>query len=279
MIPLEDGYQDILGKAQRGLSLSSEILAREAGVSLDDYNRVRGGEFDEEIVRKVAPLLKLQPDRLAAIGKGEYHPRQHHPPALDRATTAFDGGTVNAYVVWDPATKEAAIFDTGMDAGPLLDIVRKNGLKPKYLFVTHIHNDHIAELPNVVRETGVPVYVHRSTDIGGVKTFEWGRTFPLGGLTVEARQTTGHADGGTSYLVTGPSLEVPIAVVGDALFAGSMGGGAVSYEDALRTDRQSLFTLPDQTVVASGHGPLTTIGSEKNHNPFFPEFHIPPLEK
>ena len=279
MIPLEDGYQDILGKAQRGLSLSSEILAREAGVSLDDYNRVRGGEFDEEIVRKVAPLLKLQPDRLAAIGKGEYHPRQHHPPALDRATTAFDGGTVNAYVVWDPATKEAAIFDTGMDAGPLLDIVRKNGLKPKYLFVTHIHNDHIAELPNVVRETGVPVYVHRSTDIGGVKTFEWGRTSPRGGLTVEPRQTTGHADGGTSYLVTGPSLEVPIAVVGDALFAGSMGGGAVSYEDALRTDRQSLFTLPDQTVVASGHGPLTTIGSEKNHNPFFPEFHIPPLEK
>lgn len=275
MIPLEDGYQDILGKAQRGLSLSSEVLAREAAVPLDDYNRVRSGEFNEEIVRKVAPLLQLHPDRLVAIAKGEYHPKQHHPPGLDRATTAFDGGTVNAYAVWDPATKEAALFDTGTDAGPLLQIVREHGLKAKYLFITHIHNDHIAELPNVIRETGVPAYVHQSTDIGGVKTFEWGRVFPLGGLTVETRQTTGHCDGGTTYVVSGPALEVPIAVVGDALFAGSIGGGMVSYDDALKTDRQSLFTLPDQTVVASGHGPLTTIGKEKENNPFFPEFHLP----
>jgi glyoxylase-like metal-dependent hydrolase (beta-lactamase superfamily II) len=60
-----------------------------------------------------------------------------------------------------------------------------------------------------------------------------------------------------------------LAIVGDAIFAGSMGGGAVSYEEALRTNRQSIFTLPDNTVLCPGHGPLTTVGEEKRNNPFF----------
>ncbi len=272
MIPLEDSFGDILGKAQRGLRLSSEVIAREAAVSIPDYERVRGGEFDEAIVRKVAPRLNLSPERLVVIGKGAWHPKTPHPPGLDRVTSAFDGGTVNAYVIWDPASKEAALFDTGVDAGLLLRIVNERGLKPTSLFITHTHTDHIAELPSLTRTLGIPAYVHQSQDIGGVKTFDWGAAFEIGALKIETRQTTGHAEGGTTYVVTG--LEVPIAVVGDALFAGSMGGGMVSYQDALDTNRRNLFSLPDQTVVASGHGPLTTIGKEKRHNPFYPEFEI-----
>ena len=61
-------------------------------------------------------------------------------------------------------------------------------------------------------------------------------------------------------------------VVGDALFAGSMGGGMVSYADALRTNREKIMSLPDETVLCPGHGPMTTVGEEKKHNPFFPEF-------
>ena len=67
-------------------------------------------------------------------------------------------------------------------------------------------------------------------------------------------------------------LERPIAIVGDAIFAGSMGGGMISYEDALRTNREKIMTLPDDTVLCPGHGPLTTVGREKKNNPFFPEF-------
>ena len=63
-----------------------------------------------------------------------------------------------------------------------------------------------------------------------------------------------------------------MAIVGDALFAQSMGGGMVSYRDALETNRKALFTLPDDTVVCPGHGPMTSIGEEKRVNPFFPEF-------
>ena len=73
-----------------------------------------------------------------------------------------------------------------------------------------------------------------------------------------------------TYIIEG--LAKPVAVVGDALFAGSMGGGMVSYADALRTNREKIMTLPDDTILCPGHGPLTTIRSEKLRNPFFPEF-------
>jgi len=72
------------------------------------------------------------------------------------------------------------------------------------------------------------------------------------------------------FVISG--LEHPVAVVGDSLFAGSMGGGGISYSDALENNRKKILTLPDDTVVCPGHGPLTTVGEEKQHNPFFPEF-------
>ena len=86
-------------------------------------------------------------------------------------------------------------------------------------------------------------------------------------LEIEARLTSGHSPGGMTYVVTG--LSRPIAIVGDSLFAGSMGGGNVSYEDALRNNREKILTLPDETVICPGHGPMTTVGEEKAHNPFF----------
>jgi glyoxylase-like metal-dependent hydrolase (beta-lactamase superfamily II) len=70
-----------------------------------------------------------------------------------------------------------------------------------------------------------------------------------------------------TYVVTGSYR--PIAVVGDALFAGSMGGGSVSYEDALQTNRGEIFSLPDSTTLCPGHGPMTSVAEEKEHNPFF----------
>ncbi len=268
MIPLEDAYSDILGKAQRGLGVNDATVAAWAGVTAEAWVKVRGGGFDEGAVRKAAPHLGLDADSLVAIGKGAWHPRVPMPKGVARATTEFSGGTVNAYVVWCPETREAAFFDTGMDRMPLLRIVREHGLLPRYLFVTHTHVDHIAELPALAKETGTaPALVHRNGDIGGVKLFEWGDAFPLGSLRIGTRRTTGHAEDGTTFVVEG--LAVPVAVVGDAIFAGSMGGGMVSYDEALRTNRESLFTLPEETVLCPGHGPLTTVSLEKRHNPFY----------
>ena len=75
---------------------------------------------------------------------------------------------------------------------------------------------------------------------------------------------------GLTYVIDG--MNTHIAVVGDAMFAGSMGGGMVSFSEALKNNREKILTLSDQTVLCPGHGPLTTVGQEKVHNPFFPEF-------
>jgi glyoxylase-like metal-dependent hydrolase (beta-lactamase superfamily II) len=63
-----------------------------------------------------------------------------------------------------------------------------------------------------------------------------------------------------------------IAVVGDAIFAGSMGGGMISYKDALRTNRDKIMTLPEDVILCPGHGPISTIQQERENNPFFPEY-------
>ena len=73
----------------------------------------------------------------------------------------------------------------------------------------------------------------------------------------------------TTSSSAGVRLAQPVAVVGDAVFAGSMGGGGVSYAAALETNQKEILTLPDATILCSGHGPLTTVGEQKKHNPFF----------
>ena len=85
-----------------------------------------------------------------------------------------------------------------------------------------------------------------------------------------ALHTHGHSVGGMSYIIDG--LSSPVAIVGDAIFAGSMGGGMVSFADALNTNREKLMTLSEETIICPGHGPMSTIAEEKQYNPFFPEF-------
>jgi glyoxylase-like metal-dependent hydrolase (beta-lactamase superfamily II) len=187
--------------------------------------------------------------------------------------------TVNSYLVFDPQTRIAAAFDTGTDCDPMLALAGERGLKIALILLTHTHGDHVFELDRLKAATDAPAYVSERETIPGESPFEDGHVFELVEqavrpltvrLTIETRRTSGHARGGTTFVVTG--LARRLAVVGDALFAGSMGGGMVNYAEALRTNRESIFTLPDNTVICPGHGPLTTVGEEKAHNPFYPEF-------
>jgi glyoxylase-like metal-dependent hydrolase (beta-lactamase superfamily II) len=128
----------------------------------------------------------------------------------------------------------------------------------------------VADLPTLEAATGAASYAGENERFHGPQPFAAGRVFRLGNLKIETRRTSGHARGGITYVISG--LDRRLAVVGDALFAASMGGGAVSYEEALRTNRKEIFSLPDDTILCPGHGPLTTVGEQKKHNPFYPEF-------
>lgn len=267
-IPLEDTVADIVGKAQRGLGISDSQLAERAAVDADTIRKLRNGDLVGDAVEKVAPLLQLSAPALRKLVEGEWKPETvPEPDGLAMFNTTYGDMTVNAYLVWDPATREAAAFDTGADCSGLLQRVEREGLKVKLILLTHAHPDHVADLARLRKATGAPVYISELEPEEGAGPIAEGRKFDVGALKIEARLTSGHSPGGITYVVTG--LARPIAVVGDSLFAGSMGGGNVSYQDALRNNREKILTLPDETIVCPGHGPLTTVGKEKRDNPFF----------
>jgi glyoxylase-like metal-dependent hydrolase (beta-lactamase superfamily II) len=269
-MPLEDSFTDIVGKAQRGLALGDGELARRAGVTAEELTGAKSGEVDEAVIRRLAEALGLGGEALVASARGSWRPREPGTvEGLAMVTTRLGEMTVNAYVAWDEGTGEAVAFDTGADGERMVEVVRGKGLRLGMILVTHVHTDHVMAVGRLREATGARVWVSQRESLGDAERFADGKRWEVGELRIEARRTSGHARGGTTLVVGGRRR---MAVVGDALFAGSMGGGMVSYEEALRTNRESIFTLPDETIVCPGHGPLTTVGEEKLHNPFFPEF-------
>jgi hydroxyacylglutathione hydrolase len=268
MIPLEDNAGDIIGKAQRGLGVSDSELAKKAGVSAETIRKLRDGDFDESGLVGVAPVLGLDGRALGEIAKGEWRPKKTESlDGLEQFATDYNGMAVNAYLVWDPATRVAAAFDTGADSKEMLRVAKRQKLNVQLILLTHAHPDHVADLPALREETGADVFTPAREPVPGAEPIDEGKKFRLRDLQIDARLTWGHSPGGITYVVTG--LARPIAIVGDSLFAGSMGGGNVSYRDALQNNLEKILTLPDETIICPGHGPMTTVGEEKQHNPFF----------
>lgn len=269
MIPLEDTAADIIGKAQRGLQISDSQLAERAGMAVDQIRSARDGALtDEAIVHAIAPVLRLHPDSLLKLSRNQWTPEQ--VPQIDglaQFNTTYGDMTVNAYLVWDPKSREAAAFDTGADCREMIKRAAVEDLSFTMILLTHAHPDHIEDLDRLRADTGAPVYVPENEPVPDATVIGEGDEFELGSLSIETRLTSGHSPGGLTFVIRG--LARPVAIVGDSMFAASMGGGAVSYEDALRNNLEKILTLPDETIVCPGHGPLTSVGKEKRENPFF----------
>src|SRR3954447_7520254 len=268
MIPLEDKAGDIIGKAQRGLGISDSELAEKASVSVQTIRKLRDGDVDESALLSVAPVLGLDGRALREIAQSAWRPEKiESSDGLSQFTTDYNGMAVNAYLVWDPAKSVAAAFDTGADSREMVRFAKHHKLNVQLILLTHAHPDHVADLPGLREETGANVFTPAREPVPGAEPIDEGKTFRLGNLQIDTRLTCGHSPGGVTYVVTG--LAHPIAIVGDSLFAGSMGGGNVSYHDALQNNLQKILTLSDETIICPGHGPMTTVGEEKKHNPFF----------
>jgi hydroxyacylglutathione hydrolase len=192
----------------------------------------------------------------------------------------------NCYLVACEDTKEGIVIDPGGDAPLILDRVKELGLSIKYVVNTHGHIDHIAANRPVKEATGAQIAIHRDdaewlvSDQGayarmlGVSSpgppadllLEEGDEIAFGNERLEVIHTPGHSLGGISLVGDG------VVFCGDTLFA--MGVGRVdlpggSWETLMNTIRTRLFTMPDDTVAYTGHGPETTIGREKQFNPWF----------
>ncbi len=276
-IPLEDTVTDIIGKAQRGLGLSDTDLADKVGIEISELEavkQVRGIAFAQ--VEKLARALELGPKSLVAIAEGKYTPTTPLPKTgFFQSNTPYGDMTVNSYLVWDNETGLAAAFDTGADCTPLVDEIKKRNLTLQDVYLTHTHVDHVLELDRLVEKVGgsVGIHVNKAEALDKAASFEPGVTFSLGRLHIETRDTSGHSAGGTTYLIH--SLDRPLAIVGDALFAGSVGGIKSDYRAGLKRIADHILSAQDGTILAPGHGPLTTVIQEKTSNPFFPGFRRP----
>jgi glyoxylase-like metal-dependent hydrolase (beta-lactamase superfamily II) len=274
-VQLEDHLGDIIGKARAMSCVSAGPAATAAGISeaelaaLEETGQIRGLKLDFKALGK---LIGLHPQKLAGIAGGwlPVAPDLSVWRELRMFTSAGDGLTVNCFLVWDEVTRDAALFDLGLNAKPLLDCLTENNLVLRHVFITHSHWDHVEALPKI-RAAWPKARVHSSSKNAPVdQRNKPSEIIHLGGLRVTYRETPGHADDGVTYLVGNWQEDAPhVAVVGDAIFAGSMGRGNPSYDLARQKVREQILSLPPETLICPGHGPFTTVAQEKEHNPFF----------
>lgn len=193
----------------------------------------------------------------------------------------------NCSVVGDEPTHEAIVIDPGDQVDEILNILRQKNLTVKYIVVTHAHIDHVGGAMKIKAATGAPIMLNQN-DLALLKMLDiqaaWvgmrppgqvqvdeslsdGQSIKFGNIISNVIETPGHTEG--SICLFFPSEKKLIA--GDTLFAGSIGrtdlpGG--SYDKIMRSLHTRLMALPDDIEVVPGHGPLTTIGQERETNPF-----------
>ena len=193
----------------------------------------------------------------------------------------------NCSIIGDDATREAMVIDPGDDINDVLAIIGKHNLQVKQIVITHAHIDHVGGAMKLREATGAPILLNQNdyallkmldeqaTWIGvpppGAveidRSVQSGETVSAGSLSASVLHTPGHTEG-SICLYFAPEKKL---IAGDTLFAGSIGrtdlpGG--STEKIMRSLHQLATSLPDNTLVVPGHGPLTTIGEEKESNPY-----------
>ncbi|MBA4147418.1 MAG: MBL fold metallo-hydrolase [Verrucomicrobia bacterium] len=271
---LEDHVGDIIRKARLMTNVSAADAASAAGLSEAELNTLEeSGKISKQPnFSALAQKIGLNGAKLEKIANG-WTPAEPDLSAwreIRRITTTANDLTVNCYLVWDEVSREAAVFDTGWDAAPILKIVEEEGLDLKHIFITHTHEDHIAAM-GALREKFPTVKIRTNSQASPPQHRNRANDCThLGSLRITNRETTGHAEDGVSYIVGNFSEDVPhVAFVGDAIFAGSIGRGNQSWDLARQKVREQIFTLPVDTLLCPGHGPFSTVKEEKENNPFF----------
>ena len=192
----------------------------------------------------------------------------------------------NCYVVGCEETHEGVVIDPGGNPKRILKAIEDGGLTIRYVLNTHCHFDHMGANADVVAATGAPLALHPAElpilqARGGASWFgvpvkespepdiklDDGQAIEVGTLRFQVLHTPGHSPGGVTFYLA----EQGVAFDGDVLFQMGVGrtdlpGG--EWDTLMRSIREVLFALPDETVLYSGHGPRTTVGQEKRSNPW-----------
>ena len=206
-------------------------------------------------------------------------------------TRAVEPFFKNGYVLGCEETREGVLIDPGDEVDALLEAVRSHQLRIRYILLTHAHLDHVTGVRRAKDALGVPVGLHQADNFLYERVVQQGiafgfkvepqppvdffydpdQTLRFGGYEVDVRHTPGHCPGGVCLVVGRADQADRVLIVGDTLFAGSIGRTDLPGGDTatlLRSIREVLLSFPDDTVVYSGHGQPTTVGRERRTNPF-----------
>lgn len=274
-IPLEDELGDVLEKAMRYAHLSEHDLSVRTGVSRERLRDAIDYRYDlgPAELQQLSVALGLNEIGLSALAQGRYPLPEISglPFCLYPLRTPHGIGVANAYVVADCSLSTGLLFDTGADIALLRRVWPKSIKKLEAVFVTHAETEHIGGLKGVLAEFGsVPVFCPEGARVEGALSLGEGARLSFGGFEVKTLRTPGHVEAHNCYLVAAPRVptSAPLLISGDVLFAGSVGAPYFCRERLADTLKRLFDLLPDNTIVAPGHGPLTTVKNERRFNPF-----------
>jgi glyoxylase-like metal-dependent hydrolase (beta-lactamase superfamily II) len=253
MSKLEDEISDVLNKAIRGLGKSFPEVAQAAGLDEASLKQVLDGASDEFALRKLATVLNLDADALLALPT--YQPQTVEVAGVKRLIMPYRAWSVNAWLL--ELDGVVLMFDTGWNQADVLS--QLDGIRPNAVFLTHGHEDHVGGV-ELLQEKGMKVISESAALLAG--------EYQFGTIKIQVMDLSGHCVPTASYLITG--FEKSLWLVGDAIFAGSMGGckSPENFTMAVATLRKGFVQLNDDCLILPGHGPMTSVGAEKTSNPF-----------
>jgi hydroxyacylglutathione hydrolase len=273
-IPLEDDPADVLRKAQRGKRINSAVLGHRTGIDPDAIAGWVDGDGvpTEDQARALAVVLDLDPGKFADAAARRWYPGSELPPYVRHHP--HDPHPSNGYLFFLRDGKTAALVDPAGYPATLLHAVNEGPYTLRYILITHKHADHCDATADVARAFPKADIVMHRADVKAIGDLARraipvtdGDELPFGeDAAIRMLHTPGHTDGSACFLFRSTVFS------GDTLFAGSVGGifaDVSTYDDLIASVHSKLFSLDDHTVVMPGHGPPTTIGEEKAHNPFF----------
>lgn len=274
-LPLEDELGDVLEKALRRAQLTVEALAARADVSvlkIRDAIDYRPDLSCAEL-RRIASVLRLNEVGLCALGTGRYPKAEIGalPFCVWPLQMPHGIGVANAYLVAECGANHAILFDTGAGIGALEAVWPAAIQRLDAVFLTHVEAEHAGGLCEIVARFGVTAAF---TPVGAVAPcglpLGEGEWQVYGSLEVTAFTTPGHAAAHSCYLVRSTAKREGSALLisGDLVFAGSVGGAYFSEAQMQASLRRMLAAVPPCTIVAPGHGPMTTVENELRFNPF-----------
>lgn len=275
-IPLEDELGDVLEKALRHAGLTPAQLAAATGVPVAKIHDAQDYRYDElscTELQKIAAALGLNEVGVCAIGENQY-PLPPLPALSFRllpVALPYGVGRVNAYFVMAREGEPVVMFDTGNCARLLRERWPGEVGEVAAVFVTHWDRDHCSGLNEVIRRHSRPPVVYGPP--GGPalsRVLDEGETVEVAAFSVVTYRTPGHAAAHHAYRVrsTVEHASGEVLFSGDLVFAGSLGGGYYNCRELLLQARRLVHDVPPDTIVAPGHGPITTAGHELRFNPF-----------